>query len=218
MNPNNTTSTTTATTAVFKRTDVQREAGAAPVHLTESHIVNDTNVPGATGPLHLEQEKEKHGIFHDIKEGVKDVVESIVGKSEPTPKDHLKEAKHLSKKAEHILKDTEKDFKKAEKAQHEAEKKAEKANHKTEKALNKQAHGQELLAEAGAELIEAGAMMQKEAADDVEKTSYNVHKTGEVRQATMVDASGIEAASHAHNAPLRVVEYGATHETHDSSH
>jgi|UniRef100_A0AC35F651 ElaB/YqjD/DUF883 family membrane-anchored ribosome-binding protein len=215
MNSNN-------TTTVFKRTDINREhvvAGGPQSHVVIEPTLKTVIGPEgqvSTGPLHLEQEKEKHGLLHDIKEGVKDVVEAITGRTSPTPKDHLKEAKHLQKKAEHILKDTKKDFKKAEKAQEKADKEAEKANHKTEKALNKQAHGQELLAEAGAELIEAGAMMQKEASDEVGEAPYNIHKTGEVRQATCVDASGQEAAIQAHHAPLRVVEYGATHVTHPS--
>ena len=169
----------------------------------------------STGPLHLETEKEKHGILHDIKEGVKDVVETITGKHEPTPKDHIKEAKHLHKKADDVLDDTSKDFKKAQKAQEKADKEAEKANHKTEKALNKQAKGQELLAEAGAELIEAGAKMQREAATDIHQAPYNIHQKGEVRQATMVDAGAQQAAAMAHDATIvRDVRYGATHATH----
>uniref|UniRef100_A0A914YF28 Uncharacterized protein n=1 Tax=Panagrolaimus superbus TaxID=310955 RepID=A0A914YF28_9BILA len=116
MNPNN-------STTVFKRTDINRETVVAPgpqsTHVVMNPVVQTTVGPEgsvSTGPLHLEQEKEKHGLLHDIKEGVKDVVEAITGRTSPTPKDHLKEAKHLQKKAEHILKDTKKDFKKAEKA------------------------------------------------------------------------------------------------------
>ena len=184
----------------YQRTEVQQTSttGAIPA--------------GATGPLHLETEKEKHGILHDIKEGVKDAVEAITGKTSPTPKDHVKEAKHLSKKADDILDDTHKDFKKAEKAQHKADKKAEKANHKTEKALNKQAHGQELLAEAGAELIEAGAKMQRQAASGLGAAPYNVHQKGQVQQTTCVDAAGQVAAARAHDKTVvRDVQYGAAH-------
>uniref|UniRef100_A0A914Q6M0 Uncharacterized protein n=1 Tax=Panagrolaimus davidi TaxID=227884 RepID=A0A914Q6M0_9BILA len=185
----------------YQRTDIQTVIGP------EGQV--------STGPLHLEHEKEKHGLLHDIKEGVKDVVETITGKSEPTPKDHIKEAKHLQKKADDVLDDTHKDFKKAQKAQEKADKVAEKANHKTEKALNKQAHGQELLAEAGAELIEAGAKLQREAATDINQAPYNVHQKGQVQQTTLVDAAGQRAAAAAHDATIvRDVRYGATHATH----
>ena len=156
----------------------------------EVHVHEEVHTTGGI-PVVTHKKEEEHGVLHNIKEGVSNLVDKVTGSSEPTPKDHVKEAKKLEKKADDILDDTHKDFKKAEKAQHKADKEAEKANEKTAKALNKQAKGQECLAKAGDEMIQAGAQMHRQADAHTNQAPYNVHSKGEVSQHTHVEHSTI---------------------------
>ena len=172
------------------RTTVPAPGGPAPAGAGYQHGVA-IEAPN----VHIE---EKHGLLHDIKEGVKDVVSGITGgghKTEPTPKEHAKEAAHLQKKAESVLDHTSKEFKKAEKAQEKADKEAAKANEKTQKALHEQAKGQEYLAEAGAEMMKAGAKMQQEAASSVHQTPFNIHQKGEIQQTTNIATGAQQGAA-----------------------
>uniref|UniRef100_A0A914ZCX2 Uncharacterized protein n=1 Tax=Panagrolaimus superbus TaxID=310955 RepID=A0A914ZCX2_9BILA len=198
-------------TEVHEETTHSSSAGAgAGMRSTVPVVGAPMGAPIVGAPI-VEHKEEKHGIMHDIKEGVKDAVGAITGKSshEPSAKDHVKEAKNLHKKAEDALDNTSKDFKKAEKAQEKADKEAEKANEKTAKALNKQAQGQQYLAEAGAEMVEAGAKMQREAASDIHQAPYNVHQKGNIQQATMVDTGAQHVAAAAHDPrAVRDVRFG----------
>uniref|UniRef100_A0A914ZBT2 Uncharacterized protein n=1 Tax=Panagrolaimus superbus TaxID=310955 RepID=A0A914ZBT2_9BILA len=156
--------------------------------MNQTHEVHVTEeVRTVPDHSHSNTKEEHGGMMHNIKEGVSNLVDKVTGSSEPTPKDHAKEAKKLEKKAGDVLEDTQKDFKKAQKAQEKADKEAEKANEKTAKALNKQAKGQEYLAEAGNEMIQAGAKLQHKAAAHVNEAPYNIHQKGEVHQTTAVD-------------------------------
>ena len=186
------------------RTEVHEETrtAAAP----GAGYPHEAPIAAPTGHAQFEHEKEKGGVLHNIKEGVKEAIG--MGRKSPTPKDHAKEAKHLHGKAEDVLDDVSKEFKKAEKAQAKADKEAFKANVKTEKALNKQAKGQELLAEAGAEMVQAGTKMQRNAAISDQSVPFNAHQKGEVHQTTCVSTAGQSVPACGVQDPATVRGYG----------